>query len=74
MTITSKGTTTKDRRVGRRVELPPFSDQWMRGARFGTVTRVYKLSNHENDVLWVRCDNQRIRRTYKHFSAHFRFI
>lgn len=28
------------RTVGRRVELAPHLDAWMRGARYGTVTRV----------------------------------
>lgn len=28
------------RMIGRRVELAPHLDAWMRGARFGTVTRV----------------------------------
>jgi hypothetical protein len=26
--------------VGRRVEIPAYRDEWMRGARYGTVTRV----------------------------------
>jgi len=26
--------------VGRRIELAPHRDEWMRGDRFGTVTRV----------------------------------
>lgn len=76
----TKGTTTKDPRVGCRVELPAFSDQWMRGARFGTVTRVYKRKvldergMQADDVLWVRVDHPSIRRTYKHFALQFRFI
>lgn len=74
---TTKGTTTKDPRVGTRVELPAFSDQWMRGARFGTVTRVFKRSGegmNADDVLWVRCDHPSIRRLYKHFALQFRWV
>lgn len=32
--------TTKSPAVGRRVEIPAYTDLWMRGARFGTVARV----------------------------------
>lgn len=59
-----------DSRIGQRVELPAFSDQWMRGARFGTVRQVLKALDAD-DVLAVRCDNPRIRRLYRHFAQHF---
>jgi hypothetical protein len=32
--------TTKHVCVGKRVEIPVYTDMWMRGARFGTITRV----------------------------------
>jgi len=32
--------TTKHPACGSRVEIPAYSDMWMRGARFGTVERV----------------------------------
>ena len=55
---------------GARVEIPPGSDTWMRGARFGTVTRVYRYwrdglgaSNSFDRVLVaVRMDNPRVKR------------
>lgn len=32
--------TTKSPCVGLRVEIPAYTDMWMRGARFGTIARV----------------------------------
>lgn len=32
--------TTKHRACGSRVQIPAYTDTWMRGARFGTVERV----------------------------------
>lgn len=32
--------TTKHRSCGARVQIPAYTDAWMRGARFGTVERV----------------------------------
>lgn len=32
--------TTKNPSVGKRVQIPAYSDLWMRGARFGIVERV----------------------------------
>lgn len=42
--------------VGDRVELHPSTDLWMRGARFGTVTRIH------HDARKVRVKVDRIRR------------
>jgi hypothetical protein len=36
--------------VGRRVEIPPHSDLWARGARFGTVERVVDRTPGPNVV------------------------
>ena len=32
--------TTKHTCVGKRVQIPAYTDLWMRGARFGTIERV----------------------------------
>lgn len=60
-------TTTKTPLAGKRVEIPCYTDTWMRGARFGTITRV--SDNHERRTLdvnpvivGVRMDNPRIKR------------
>lgn len=69
----------KDSRVGLRVELPAFSDQWMRGARFGVVVSVIKTDHVQGcprigDILCVRCDHPQVRRLYRHHCENFRFI
>ena len=71
--------------VGLRVEIPPHSDLWMRGARFGTVERVIDRSNSlkENNpkiiastmtadraIIWrVRLDHPQVRRRLYGFYA-----
>lgn len=56
--------------VGRRVQVPAYSDCWMRGARFGTVTRVVEGRGNYLDpkdprgasVFVVRLDHPRASR------------
>lgn len=55
------GWTTKDPRVGKRVEIAPHYDLWMRGARFGVVARV----NNRSDRLAVRMDHPAVKRLAK---------
>jgi len=43
-------TEAREFKVGDRVEHHPASDLWMRGARYGTVTRVGKA------LVWVQND------------------
>lgn len=75
--------TTKHPAVGTRVELPAWSDQWMRGARFGTVARVIDRSNkrfldprdlRSQDIWLVRCDHPQIKRLYRHFDFNFTVV
>lgn len=40
--------------VGRRVEIPSYSDMWMRGARFGVIERIIIPSNKYLDPRDVR--------------------
>ncbi len=42
-----------------RVEIPPASDWWMRGARFGTVVNI------KNMMATVLMDNPQIKRPLK---------
>ena len=58
--------TTKSPLVNKRVEIPCYTDTWMRGARMGTIARV--SNNHERRTLevnpvivGVRMDNPKIR-------------
>jgi hypothetical protein len=53
--------TLADFKVGDRVELHPATDMWMRGARFGTVTKVGRRWLH------VRLDHTG---TVSHFAPH----
>lgn len=41
---------------GKRVELHPGCDLWMRGARFGTVVR------EKGDTVWVKMDHPQVKR------------
>ena len=47
--------------VGSRVQIAPYYDLWMRGAMFGTVTRVYGVGN---SVVQVRMDNVKKLQTF----------
>jgi hypothetical protein len=60
-------TTTKNPLVGKRVEIPAYTDMWMCGARYGVITRVG--DNHERRTLevnpvivGVRMDHSQIKR------------
>jgi hypothetical protein len=62
--------TTKHPSVGKRVQIPAYTDLWMRGARFGTVVRVIVNSTksfidpkhpHGRDVFMVRMDHPQVR-------------
>ena len=50
----------RDQLLGRRVEIAPRYDLWMRGARYGTVRRVY----YRGDVVHVaiKMDHPQVRR------------
>ena len=57
-------------RKGMRVEIAPHYDLWMRGARFGTVTRVYHVESRrldpkdslDRDMLAIRMDHPQVKR------------
>ena len=58
--------TTKHPDCGRRVEIPPHADMWMRGARFGVIERVIdggakKFIEPRGDVWRVRLDHPKAR-------------
>ena len=55
------GWTAKDPRVGKRVEIAPHYDLWMRSARFGVITRV----NNRLDRLAIRMDHPAVKRLAK---------
>ena len=44
--------------VCNRVEIAPYHDLWMRGAKYGTIVRY----DTKSEVAVVRMDNRRVRR------------
>jgi hypothetical protein len=57
-----KGYTKKHRFVGRRVELHPGCDLWMRGAKFGTVVMVNDQGGNIRlpTLLKIRMDHPKV--------------
>lgn len=53
-----------DDRIGKRVEISPAYDLWMRGARFGAVQRVTK-NRKGACVLVLKMDHPQVRRPVK---------
>lgn len=62
---------TKNHRcVGKRVQIPAYTDLWMRGARFGTVERVIEGSGNYldprdprgADIFVVRMDHPQVKK------------
>ena len=47
---------------GNRVEIPVHYDLWMRGARYGTVTKICKDDLGGGVCAAVKMDNQKIKR------------
>lgn len=50
-----------DDRIGKRVEIAPHFDLWMRGARFGTVRRV-KTGKDGRVLLVLKMDHPQVKR------------
>lgn len=46
--------------IGSRIELAPHCDLWMRGAKYGTVTRI--TGTDDAARVHVRMDNPRVRK------------
>jgi hypothetical protein len=57
-----------------RVEIPAWSDEWMRGARFGTVARVDVVPRDGAFYtrLAVRLDHPQIRLLFRAFACDIR--
>jgi hypothetical protein len=62
--------------VGKRVQIPAYTDLWMRGARFGTVERVVVgTGNYLDprdprgaDIFVVRMDHPQVKRPARVFA------
>lgn len=76
-----KGTKTHPS-VGKRVQIPAYTDLWMRGARFGTIERVIERSNNYvqakdprgADIFVVRMDHPQVRRPARVIADDCTFI
>lgn len=68
--------------VGKRVQIPAYTDLWMRGARFGTVERVIVGSGNYLDprdprgatLFCVRMDNPQVKRLARVISDDCKFV
>lgn len=64
----------KEITVGARIELSPHCDLWMRGAKYGTIT---KLGNHRKataDIVRVQMDHPAVKRPKWYRASDLRVI
>lgn len=81
-TQTISGTTANGIKRGDRVEIPAYSDAWMRGARFGTVTRIYRYfraglgaeASFDRVLVAVRMDHPKVKRLARVAAADCRKV
>lgn len=74
--------TTKHPCVGKRVQIPAYTDLWMRGARFGTIERVALGSGNYlaardprgADIFVVRLDHPQISKPARFIADDCTFI
>ena len=68
--------------VGVRVQIPAYTDLWMRGARHGTIERVIKGSGNYldprdprgADIFVVRMDHKQIKRLHRFIADDCSYI
>lgn len=68
--------------VGLRVQIPSYSDLWMRGARFGTIERViegkglYLTPNDARgaDIFAVRLDHPQVKKLARFIADDCTYI
>lgn len=69
--------------VNRRVEIPAYADNWMKGARFGTVERVKVGKGNYLDpcdyraqtILFVRLDHPSLKsKCYRYYADDCSFL
>jgi hypothetical protein len=74
--------TTKHVCVGKRVQIPAYTDLWMRGARFGTIERVIEgKGNYLDpkdprgaDIFVVRMDHPQVKRLARVFADDCSYV
>lgn len=74
--------TTKHVSVGKRIQIPAYSDMWMRGARFGTVERFIKGSGNYlsakdprgADIFVVKMDHPQVKRLQRFIADDCQYV
>jgi hypothetical protein len=56
--------------VGKRIEIPVHYDMWMRGARFGRVTKIGK----DGAFVYVQLDHPQAKRSLKVHRLDFDYV
>ena len=51
--------------IGKRIEIPVHYDLWMRGARFGTVTKAGPSKPGQSAYVYVKMDHPQVKRRLK---------
>lgn len=64
--------------LGKRIEIPVHLDTWMRGARYGKVTRIVWSTNGAGERIAVgvsvRMDNPAVRRSVPVWAGDFDYV
>lgn len=68
--------------VGKRVQIPAYSDLWMQGARFGTVERVIEGSGNYLDprdprgatIFVIRMDHPQVKKLARFIADDCQFV
>lgn len=74
--------TTKHVSVGKRIQIPAYSDMWMRGARFGTVERFIQGSGNYlsakdprgADIFVVKMDHPQVKRLQRFIADDCQYV
>lgn len=60
--------------LGKRIEIPVHYDLWMRGARYGMVTRFCKAGpNDRSDYLLVKMDHTGVKKSLKMWRVDWEY-
>ena len=77
----ARRSTTDHPAVGKRVQIPAYTDLWMRGARFGTVERFNAGGNfidprdvRGRDVFVVRMDHPQVTKPARVYADDCTFV
>jgi hypothetical protein len=74
--------TTNHECVGKRVQIPAYTDLWMRGARYGTIKRVipgggnYLAANDPRGatIFVVRMDHPEVKKLARFIADDCKFV